>query len=39
MARMFSTEFNYRNATYTATVIISGIDGKKTIAIGYLKAS
>ena len=33
MARMFAAEFSYKQATYTATVIISGIDGKKTIAI------
>lgn len=33
MARMFSTDFNYKDATYTATIIISGIDGEKTISI------
>lgn len=33
MARMFSTDFIYKETNYTATVIISGIDGKKTISI------
>ena len=34
MARMFATEFDYRQKTYTATVIISGIDeGDKTVAV------
>ena len=33
MARMFATEFQYRQKTYTATVIISGMDGDKTVAI------
>lgn len=33
MARMFATTFGYKDSTYTATVIISGIDGEKTIAI------
>lgn len=30
---MFSTEFDYKDTTYTATVIISGHDGEKSIAI------
>jgi hypothetical protein len=33
MARMFSTEFIYKEKPYTATVVISGVDGEKTIAI------
>ncbi|HKG67856.1 MAG TPA: hypothetical protein VKA92_03235 [Segetibacter sp.] len=34
MARMFATEFDYRQKTYTATVIISGFDGgDKTVAV------
>ena len=33
MARMFATEFDYRQKTYTATVIISGIDGDTTVAV------
>lgn len=33
MARMFDTDFNYRNETYTATVVISGDDDGKTLAI------
>lgn len=30
---MFSTEFDYKDNTYTATVIISGHDGEKFIGI------
>ena len=33
MARMFATEFDYKQKTYTATVIISGVDGDKTVAV------
>src|SRR5215210_3350654 len=33
MARMYATEFDYKQKTYTATVIISGIDGDKTVAV------
>lgn len=33
MARMFDTEFDYREETYTATVVISGSDEDRTICV------
>jgi len=33
MARMFDTEFDYNDETYTATVVINEEDDAKTIAI------
>ncbi len=33
MARMFETEFDYREEIYKATVIISGSDDDKTVSV------
>jgi len=33
MARMFDTEFDYGQETYTATVVISGDQDDKTVAV------